>query len=142
VFADYEILQPFPQLGRTVDRLRAEERATSLLTRFDGAEVPTAAIVRLAQGDWNLRTARYDYHNRTLLVYPVGGKGALVEVRFAPGITKRSVPVLVQRIEQVEHVRVTENPYAREPIPFGELGTSTASEILADLTELTSQTGD
>ncbi|MFC5749114.1 DUF4132 domain-containing protein [Actinomadura rugatobispora] len=139
VFADYEILQPFPQLGRTVVRLREEERATSLLTRFDGAEVPTAALVRLAQGDWSLRTARDEYHNRSLLVHPIGDRGALVEVRFAPGIPKHAAPAPVQRIEQVEHVKVAENGYVREPIPFGDLNPSTASEILTELADLTTK---
>ncbi|GAA2450396.1 hypothetical protein GCM10010191_80380 [Actinomadura vinacea] len=138
LFADYEIVQPFPQLGRPVHRLSEEERATDRLTRFDGAEVPTAGLTRLAQGDWTLKTAYGDFHNRTRLVYRPEGGGHLVEVRFGPGIGRKiSDSALTQRIDRVEHIEIGANGIVGDP--FGNLDPVAASEILADLTDLTAQ---
>src|SRR5205085_754174 len=45
VFADYELLQPFPQLARPVHELTDEERASTNLARFTGA-TPSANSTR------------------------------------------------------------------------------------------------
>jgi hypothetical protein len=50
VFADYEILQPFTQLGREVHRLDDQEHATGRLPRFQGLRVPTGTILGLTAG--------------------------------------------------------------------------------------------
>ncbi|WP_157419904.1 DUF4132 domain-containing protein [Actinomadura kijaniata] len=52
LFADYEILQPFPQLGRPVDALTAEERASGTIERFSGAQVGVGALLRLEREGW------------------------------------------------------------------------------------------
>ncbi|MEW2353008.1 DUF4132 domain-containing protein [Spirillospora sp. NPDC029432] len=56
VFADYECLQPFPQLGREVHRLDDQEHATGRLPRFEGLRVPTGTILGLTRRDWRRGT--------------------------------------------------------------------------------------
>ena len=46
-FADYEILQPFAQLGREVYRLSTQETALSELTRFAGRKVASGSLFGL-----------------------------------------------------------------------------------------------
>jgi hypothetical protein len=56
IFADYEIMLPFPQLGRDVHRLTEEERKAVRLARFEGLTAPGAqgrrvGVARLATRD-------------------------------------------------------------------------------------------
>jgi hypothetical protein len=50
VFADYEILQPFPQLGRPALALTPEEARTGILDRFTGATATWGALREVL--DW------------------------------------------------------------------------------------------
>ncbi|RFS85843.1 DUF4132 domain-containing protein [Actinomadura spongiicola] len=52
VFADYEILQPFEQLGRPVYRLTGDERAARRLTRVEGLALPYGKAMGHSQGRW------------------------------------------------------------------------------------------
>ncbi|MFC4335433.1 DUF4132 domain-containing protein [Salininema proteolyticum] len=53
VLADYEILQPFDQLGREIHELTEEERKTGALTRFEGRKVDIGHVLGLANGAWD-----------------------------------------------------------------------------------------
>ncbi|WP_301175088.1 DUF4132 domain-containing protein [Actinomadura geliboluensis] len=52
LFADYEILQPFEQLGRPVYRLTADERAAHRLARVEGLVLPYGKAKGHSQGRW------------------------------------------------------------------------------------------
>ena len=52
IFADYEILQPFAQLGRETWRLDAEEQQSFELARFAGRKVVTASLFGLDARGW------------------------------------------------------------------------------------------
>lgn len=52
VFADYEITQPFPQLGRLVHAMTEDERGSARLERFEGAQVPSGAVLGLVRRGW------------------------------------------------------------------------------------------
>ena len=52
LFADYEILQPFPQLNRPTFALTPEEAAKSSLARFEGRTVPTTKLLGLERRGW------------------------------------------------------------------------------------------
>lgn len=52
LFADYEILQPFPQLGRSVLALSEEETDGYRLTRFEGLKVPVGKVLGLQRRGW------------------------------------------------------------------------------------------
>jgi len=52
IFADYEILQPFTQLGRETYALAEAERATSQLHRFKDKVVATGSVMGLVNRGW------------------------------------------------------------------------------------------
>ncbi|GLY32643.1 DUF4132 domain-containing protein [Kineosporia sp. NBRC 101731] len=52
VFADYEILQPFAQLARTVYTLSPQEAETGSLERFEGVKIPTTKVLGLERRGW------------------------------------------------------------------------------------------
>jgi hypothetical protein len=52
VFADYEILQPFKQLGRETFALSLEEQQTGVLTRFASRVLNTASVLGLEGRGW------------------------------------------------------------------------------------------
>jgi hypothetical protein len=82
LFADYEILQPFPQLGRPVGALTERERAGDRIERFTGTRVGVGALLRLEREGWRRgpsgeaggqSTMRFDAptgHTVVLDVYP------------------------------------------------------------------------
>ncbi|HEU5031264.1 MAG TPA: DUF4132 domain-containing protein [Spirillospora sp.] len=82
LFADYEILQPFPQLGRPVGALTERERASDRIERFTGTRVGVGALLGLEREGWRRgpsgdgggqSTMRFDAptgHTVVLDVYP------------------------------------------------------------------------
>ncbi|WP_202124805.1 DUF4132 domain-containing protein [Actinomadura physcomitrii] len=54
VFADYEILQPFPQLGRAVHALADAERDGDRLERFEHLKVPLGTVLGLTGRGWEI----------------------------------------------------------------------------------------
>jgi hypothetical protein len=48
VFGDYEIIPPFPQLGRTIYRLESGEETQTQITRFRGPKIPAITPVDIA----------------------------------------------------------------------------------------------
>ena len=45
IFSDYEIVPPFPQLGRTIHRLEKSEEKSNELTRFKEVKIPAPSLV-------------------------------------------------------------------------------------------------
>jgi hypothetical protein len=141
VFADYELLQPFAQLGRSVHTLTPEEKASSNLTRFLGIEIPVGKILGLERRGWHRGTAldagvqRWIY--RTL---PQGGS---ITVDLNPGIAIGYVNALGET-QQFDAVFIDEgaegNDYRAASTKyraFSTLDDVTTSELLRDLTEVT-----
>ncbi|MFZ6658771.1 WGR and DUF4132 domain-containing protein [Undibacterium sp. TJN19] len=52
LLADYELLQPFAQLGRDTYTLTAEEKATTKLLRWKDLKVPTGKVLGLVNIGW------------------------------------------------------------------------------------------
>lgn len=84
VFADYEILQPFEQLGRATYVLNQDEREGTQLRRFDGKVVPWESALRLlrkgfedASSDSRIHSMR-SHATRTVSVL----------VSFEPGLVR------------------------------------------------------
>ncbi|MEY9864448.1 hypothetical protein ABH935_010107 [Catenulispora sp. GAS73] len=142
VFGDYEILQPFEQLGRTVYALTDAEKASGTLTRFDGMATPVGKVLGLERRGWQ-RGAPQDagiqgWISRSL---PDGGS---VTVDLDPGITigyvgewgevQRFRAIFLSGYDDGEHY------YSVRSYPaFGRLDDLTASELLRDLTEAMTQ---
>ncbi|MDI2129629.1 DUF4132 domain-containing protein [Yinghuangia seranimata] len=142
VFADYEILQPFAQLGRQVFRLTDEEAAAERLTRFEGVAVPTRAVLGLVHRGWERGPAldngveQWIARRLTDDLYVVGTYEQGISTGFVEEFdgdqTFEGVWVATQ---PAEYFRAWEK---RRP---SDLPPVAASEIIADLTWLTSQAG-
>jgi hypothetical protein len=138
VFADYEILQPFPQLGRAVYVLTDEERAGSRLTRFEGATVPTGKVFGLERHGWTRETPQ-DAGIQGVITRGAG-EGRFIVVGLDPGIAVGSPDIFPEH--ELHSIWISDRPDGRgrlaDPVRFGDLDPVTASEVIADLTELTS----
>ncbi|KAB2364018.1 DUF4132 domain-containing protein, partial [Actinomadura montaniterrae] len=138
VFADYEILQPFPQLGRPVYELAEEERKSGHLARFEGAIVPTGRMLGLAKRGWDRGTPQ-DAGVECWISRPAG-PGRHVVIDLDPGIPVGDPDALGdQTLRRVCLCRRPDDLWMHhgDPLPFGELDPVTASEVIADLTALT-----
>ncbi|KAB2339624.1 DUF4132 domain-containing protein [Actinomadura rudentiformis] len=135
LFADYEILQPFPQLGRPTFALTPEERDSGLLKRFEGATAPYGKAKGLSEGRWSADNEASDgdwIARRAADHYVV--------VELWPGLRYgRAGEYPDQSIRTVwlaDRPRHYE-PGGEGPRRFGDLDPATVSEILYDLTRLT-----
>ncbi|GAA2095117.1 DUF4132 domain-containing protein [Actinomadura alba] len=137
IFADYEILQPFPQLGRPTYALTDEERAAAALERFHDITVPVGQVLGMERRGW-LRGTAEDNGIQCWIYRPLpGGRGVVVDLD--PGITVGDPSYWSeQRITQVWLSPSTKLSWRidRVPLPFSDLDPVTASEVLTDLTAL------
>ncbi|MGW1188180.1 DUF4132 domain-containing protein [Streptomyces sp. NPDC002559] len=138
LFADYEILQPFPQLGRPVHALTGEEAAGHRLARFEGVTVPVGKLLGLTKRGWE-RGAPQDAGVECWMSRPAGA-GRYLVIDLDPGIAVGMVDELGD--QTLEAVRIGSSPgYYRpgddHPLRLGDLDPVLASELLADLTEVT-----
>lgn len=138
VFADYEILQPFPQLGREVLALTAEERSARLLHRFAGAKVYTGKILGLSYRGWQ-RGSPQDAGVSNVTYKPVRD-GRAVVVDLDPGIIAGEAMEWPE--QTITGVWLNDGPadYGNRQgnLPFGVLDEITASEMLRDIEGLLS----
>ncbi|MFF5077222.1 DUF4132 domain-containing protein [Actinoplanes sp. NPDC000266] len=139
LFADYEILQPFPQLSRQTFALSAEEAAGSRLTRFEAVTVPTTKLLGLERRGWR-REAPQDAGMQSRIELAVAD-GVEVAVEIEPGIAVGYVGEFTdQKITMVMLHNGTGSRWHSDPrgqIALGELDPVVASEIIRDLTEVT-----
>jgi hypothetical protein len=137
VFADYEILQPFPQLGRPVHRLTGEERSGGRLTRFEGLTVPVGKVLGLTSRGWD-RGAPQDAGVECWISRRLA-PGRYLVIDLDPGIAAGVVDALPD--QTLRAVALTGRPDqiwagGGPTAAFADLHPVTASEILADLTTL------
>lgn len=141
IFSDYEILQPFPQLGRPVHALTDEERALGELAMFKNVTVPTGKVLGLTNRGWQ-RGDPQDGGVEGWIERPVPS-GHTVIVNLEPGIAVGLVDEFPE--QKLESVWLSANGAAaywdsKDGLLFGELDPVTASEVLTELTELTGTT--
>ncbi|MEU5878882.1 DUF4132 domain-containing protein [Spirillospora sp. NPDC047279] len=138
-FADYEIIQPFAQLGRPVHALTDEERAGARLTRFEGVSVPFGRVLGLVKRGWR-RGEPQDNGTERWIYREVPG-GLYVLINLDPGIQVGVVDMdPEQRLEYVwigDHLHDYWSSRDDGEHSFAELDPVTASEVLGDLTDLT-----
>jgi hypothetical protein len=140
LFADYEILQPFPQLGREVYRLTEEEAGSHQLTRFGDVTMPTTRILGLVPRGWD-RGPVLDNGVECWLSRKLGPDCHVV-LEPEDGIAV-GMPDGVYDEQAIRNIWLAAEPdyYSPRsvyPLKFGGLDPVTASEVLADLTWLTS----
>jgi uncharacterized protein DUF4132 len=138
LFADYEILQPFPQLGRHVQALGEEDREARTLERFEKITVNVGKVLGLQKRGW-VRARPEDGGMEPGIRKPVGD-GWSVMIDLDPGIAVAMVNEFPE--QTLECIWLNDAPdlkwNPRDGVRFGELDAVTASELLADLADLTS----
>ncbi|MES9506510.1 DUF4132 domain-containing protein [Streptomyces sp. NPDC000609] len=138
VFADYEILQPFPQLGRTVLTLPEEESDGYRLTRFEGLKVPIGKVLGLERRGWRRGTPQ-DAGVERWISKRLDDNCYLV-IALDPGIAVGVVDMFPeQTLETVWLDKQPDDHWTRRSHSLRFAGTDPVivSELLADLTELT-----
>jgi hypothetical protein len=136
VFADYEILQPFPQLGRDTHRLSDEEREATRLTQFEGLTVPIGRVLGLERRGW-VRGEPQDAGTQGWIFRVLPG-GRAVVIELDPGIAIGDPAEFEQ--QHLEAVWLNHRPEGdgrpSDRVRLGDLDPVSVSEILRDLTEL------
>ncbi|MGW4806765.1 DUF4132 domain-containing protein [Kitasatospora sp. NPDC004272] len=139
LLADYEIIRPCPQLGRTVRGFTEQEAAGSRLRRFEGHTVPVGRLLGMTKRGWR-RGVPLEANVERWIHKPLPDGRHLV-LELDPGIT---VGAAVHLGDQTfTAVRLDTDPddhwrTGRTLVRLGELDALTASELLAELEELTS----
>jgi predicted DNA-binding WGR domain protein/plasmid stabilization system protein ParE len=138
VFADYEILQPFPQLAREVYHLTDSERAATTLDRFKGHKVPTGKVLGLERRGWR-RGEPQDAGIQGWVQKTLPGNRTVV-IGIDPGIPIGYVDEWPEQV--LEEIWVNQGAGGgwspSGDIRLGELDAVTASEVVRDLHEVMS----
>ncbi|WP_327004173.1 DUF4132 domain-containing protein [Dactylosporangium sp. NBC_01737] len=132
VFADYEILQPFRQLGRDVHALGPDEVGAVRLERFDGRKAMTVKLLGLERRGW--RRAGQDGGHQSRMERDLPG-GAVLIVELDPGIAM-GVPAErpQQSLDDIWICPEGGDRWSREhTVPFSTLDPASVSELLRDL---------
>ncbi|MEV6768560.1 DUF4132 domain-containing protein [Nocardia sp. NPDC051030] len=138
LFADYEILQPFPQLQREILAFARDELTASTLTRFEQRTVPTGKLLGLTRFGWE-RGEPMDGGVSIEFVRNLAD-GRSVVIGLDPGILAGAA---LEWAEQQITVRLTETGHESYwqrgehsgPV-FADLPPITASELLRELNQL------
>jgi hypothetical protein len=130
-FADYEILQPFPQLARETFTLAPGEAEATALHRVEGRDVATGAVIGLLDQGW-LRGPAEDGGMINAIQRPLADGGLRAWLSLSPGM-------FVGRLSgepRQELGRLALYDAADVALPFGRLDTLSCSELLRDLHRL------
>lgn len=140
LFADYEILQPFEQLGRDVYAPTEQERGEGRLTRFEGAgNVPLGKILGLVAQGWERATPMNAGVESNISRKLEENLYIVLDLKpgIAVGIPHELGPQTLSGVYLSK--RPTDLPRAPHDggVPLGTLDPIAASELLRDLTRLT-----
>ncbi len=132
VLSDYEILQPFQQLGRDVHTATEAERQALELDRVKGCKTPTGKVLGLDPRGWR-RGPAMDAGIVGWMVKPLPGGRREVRLDLDPGIF---TGMIAESPEQTLGAVVLAKPvsWSHEGLtPFGTLDAITFSELVRDL---------
>ncbi|SNT64240.1 protein of unknown function [Asanoa hainanensis] len=137
IFADYAILQPFPQLGRPVLALTDAERAATTLTRYADEKVPSTTLLGLERRGWR-RGEPQDAGVQSWFWRATPDRRAIV-IDLDPGIAVGAPDILEE--QTVTAVWINTRPdgdWLRPGLTetFDTLDAVTVSEMLRDLNEV------
>ncbi|MFE6284745.1 DUF4132 domain-containing protein [Streptomyces sp. NPDC057877] len=138
LFADYEILQPFPQLGRAVHALTEDEAAGHRLTRFEDTLVPIGKLLGLTKRGWE-RGAPQDAGIERWFFRRIDDDHCLV-LDLDPGIVVGIPDQLGDqtfRAVWLDSAPGDYYPKHKHPLRLGGVDPVLVSELLADLTAVT-----
>ena len=137
LFADYEILQPFPQLSRPVHVLTEEEGGGDRFGRFEGVTLPMAQLLGLRSRGWEpgqpLDGGWVSWFSR-----PIAADLNLV-ITLEPGFQAGVMAGAADQTLTTVHLGTEPGPYApigSAGLTLGQLNPVMASELISDLSEL------
>lgn len=136
VFADYEILQPFRQLGRETYALTDAELQANQIRRFNGKQVAVGSILGLLQKGWERGDAEDGWIGYFGKLLPNGLEAGLM---FDPGIPASYLNTAPEREQTIGAILMFNRlgAWHKQPASFAELDAVAASEILRDVDLLT-----
>jgi len=135
VFADYELLQPFAQIGRDTYTLGEDEKAALKLLRWKGAKVPTGKVLGLVNKGWRRGQAQ-DSGGIWYFTKPLGAS-KMIEIHLDPGIIVGMVDEYPeQTLGDVQVGKPSTWGEVQDPQAFGTLDAIAASELIRDLEAL------
>lgn len=133
LFGDYEIAQPFPQLGRETFTLTAAEKDSARIERFKGKSVQAARLRGMGVRGWPLGAPQdggaIHWLERPLVL--ADGRTCLALQYFGDGLFAGAVELeeKIQRLETLE-LRSEWGVRREEAFRFADLDAVTASEML------------
>ncbi|MBO2460018.1 DUF4132 domain-containing protein [Actinomadura violacea] len=137
VFADYEILQPFAQLGRPVHAFTPDEAAGDRLDRVAGTVVGVGKVLGLERRGW-ARGVPQDAGVQHWLTCVIAGRTVVLDV--SPGFPVMSPAEWPeQTLGSVRIGRSEASDRRGAEVTFGELDAVEASELLLTLHTLAAQ---
>ncbi|MGW6936698.1 DUF4132 domain-containing protein [Lentzea sp. NPDC054927] len=138
IFADYEILQPFPQLSRPTFAFTPDEDHIPQLRKYVGHTVPTGKVLGLTNRGW-VRGEPQDNGCEAWITRPLPRGGALV-ASLDPGITVGMVDMFPEM--SFDDIWFSQSGAGSWSAPRGgsparlDIDAVTASELLAELESL------
>ncbi|MFF5262971.1 DUF4132 domain-containing protein [Actinomadura viridis] len=142
LFADYEILQPFQQLGRPLHVLTEEERASGRLRRFEGAVAPYGKAKGMSQDLWGEGTKGRPADG-WIARKVTGGRYVVADLNPGLSVGGYMGDYPEQRLTAV-WLADEPGPYregAEGTLRFGDLDPVDASEVIVELTRMTAADG-
>ncbi len=136
VLADYELTQPFMQLGRSTFQLTEAEAEGTALHRLDGVTIAATKLLALAQRSWRRGSAQ-DGGTTAWLEKPLaGGRIAILHINpgFIFGAPNASPEQHVERLNVYNRA----SWWASDELPLSELDPVEISELVRDLEGLRS----
>jgi hypothetical protein len=135
VLADYELLQPFAQLGRESFTLTDAERATTELARWKNKVVPTGRVLGLVNKGWRRGEAQ-DGGGIWYFTKPLS-RTIVIELSFEPGIIVGLVSEYPEQTLHDLHVGIPASwGGMQDAKPFSTLDAIAASELIRDMEAL------
>ena len=139
IFSDYEILQPFEQLGREVYALTPEELEGAQFGRFEGVTLPVGKLLGLTKAGWQ-RSQPMDAGIQNCVYKRLPG-GRYLVIDIEPGIAIGWVNDLGDQTLNAVYLTDRAQDYHRRfrgdaDVPLSELDPLTVSELLRELNRL------
>ncbi|NHZ88579.1 DUF4132 domain-containing protein [Massilia sp. CCM 8733] len=134
LFADYELLQPFAQIGRETYLLDDDEKKHHALGRWNGKVVPTASLLGLLERGW--RRGRMQDGGTILQVVKVLGGGYAATLNFAPGILPGMPGESAEQTLGGVVIAHAGHAGIRDSVPLSSLDAAAASELIRELARL------
>ena len=132
VFADYELLQPFAQIGRDVYTLTEEEKNNNKLERWKKAKVPTGRVLGLVNKGWRRGEAQ-DGGGIWYFTKPLG-TDRVIELYLDPGIIVGMVDEYPeQELGEVQVGKPSGWGNMQDAETLSQLDPISASELIRDM---------